>query len=361
MRIIIYVHILRYLAFIISLISFSCHLAQCILLQEYIEKTEIPNWMTAGHWQYLSCTLFSYKHDKKQQQQQQQQRQNQSYSLDKCIGSLSFLLILSSVITAVIFDSGVTEEPWTNDSYKLEEPRIGLLTSCYTLFDSNHDLLYPLLYKRCILSDSTWICAILLCINWLSLVGFVIYQTLSEERRIKKTINKRVFNRPTEATTTTAPFQELAWGRYIPDLPNSLYSSTTHFGNHRLLVPTSILTYKKHVEFYASAARELCYDKEKDIKISLDEEEDDDEEEEKRRKNYIPAISLPTFELCSQTTSLFDDFHYLTKDIQYDQNKYISPPLSILKGDKENNTTSTETITITQSLSSSTIFDITDE
>lgn len=82
MQIIWYIHTVRFLAFFISLITFVCHLTQCILLNSYQEqvifvlssvmfilliqiakKTGIPDWITAGHWQVKYLTphiIFFY-------------------------------------------------------------------------------------------------------------------------------------------------------------------------------------------------------------------------------------------------------------------------------------------------------------
>ncbi|KAI9480534.1 MAG: hypothetical protein EXX96DRAFT_563167 [Benjaminiella poitrasii] len=329
MHFVFYVHILRCLALFISLLSFTCHLAQCLLLKEYERKTDIPDWMTGGHWQYLSwyislglslagsliviCLNSKFTTNKVNSHNYKigdGKRQNKYYSVDKCIGSVSLLPVLSSVITATIFDSGVSEEPWTNGYYKpKQQERTGLLTSCYIQFDSAQDPFYPLLYQRCMLSDSTWICAILLCIIWLGLVSFVIYGTRNTLQSSTIKTKEDVLNRPAVA------FQEPAWGRYIPDPPSSLYSSTTQLGNQRLLVPTSILTHEKHIEFYAAASREFYYNKEKDKRMSYED-----------RRHSIPVLSLPTIDLYGQTASLFDDFHSSTKGAMAKYNTYDKKP-----------------------------------
>lgn len=94
------------------------------------------------------------------------------------------------------------------------------------------------LFNRCMLSGCTWIFAILVCITWLSLIGFV---TLASRKK-KSSIAKNVI-RPLVV-------EEPKWGRYIPDPPSTIYSAVTFNSRSGLLTPTSTLTREKHNEFY---------------------------------------------------------------------------------------------------------------
>ncbi|KAI8645107.1 hypothetical protein BD408DRAFT_400555 [Parasitella parasitica] len=147
--------------------------------------------------------------------------------------------LAASIITDTLFES---IEPWTDGHVKVE--RYGLLNSCY-LLDSTRDKFYPMLYQRCMLSDTTWICAIFLCINWAVLVGFVIF--ISKKSISSKVAVAKDENRPGKA-------EEPKWGRYIPDPPSSIYSATTVGNRSGLLTPSSTLTKEKHNEFYSNCA-----------------------------------------------------------------------------------------------------------
>jgi hypothetical protein len=99
------------------------------------------------------------------------------------------------------------------------------------------------------LSDTTWICAIFLCINWAILVGFVIF--------ISKKDNNSRSSRVAVAKDAVQPAvvaEEPKWGRYIPDPPSSIYSATTLGNRSGLLTPSSTLTRDKHSEFYYNCA-----------------------------------------------------------------------------------------------------------
>lgn len=98
------------------------------------------------------------------------------------------------------------------------------------------------------LSDTTWICAIFLCINWAILVGFVMFVT-------KKCNDKSTSSTIAVAKNTIRPAaEEPKWGRYIPDPPSSIYSATTLGNRSGLLTPSSTLTRDKHSEFYYNCA-----------------------------------------------------------------------------------------------------------
>ncbi|CAO0796144.1 unnamed protein product [Mucor circinelloides] len=245
MRFIWYIHVLRFLVLFISLIAFICHVSQCLLLNAYREKTGIPDWLTAGHWQYLTWYIslcLSLAGSSAICLNATWFKRPTRYFLDKCIGSLVILPILASIITATLFES---IEPWTDGHVKVE--RSGLLNSCY-LLDSNRDKFYPMLYQRCMLSDTTWICAIFLCINWAILVGFVMFVT-------KKCNGKSTSSTVAVAKNTIRPAaEEPKWGRYIPDPPSSIYSATTLGNRSGLLTPSSTLTRDKHSEFYYNCA-----------------------------------------------------------------------------------------------------------
>lgn len=102
---------------------------------------------------------------------------------------------------------------------------------------------------RCMLSDTTWICAIFLCINWAILVAFVMFVT-------KKCNDKSASSKVAAvAKNTIRPAaEEPKWGRYIPDPPSSIYSATTLGNRSGLLTPSSTLTRDKHSEFYYNCA-----------------------------------------------------------------------------------------------------------
>ncbi|KAI7891895.1 uncharacterized protein EV154DRAFT_551213 [Mucor mucedo] len=277
MQIIWYIHTVRFLAFFISLITFVCHLAQCILLSSYQEQTGISDWITAGHWQYLlwfislglslagsfTLCLNAYYYNRPKR-----------YLLDKCIGLLALLLLLTSIIIIVSMDSS---EPWTNNNSSPIE-RSSLMSSC-SLFDSSRDKFYPLLYQRCMLSDSIWILSILLCIVWTSVVLFAM-MGLSQKK--KET-----------AKNPIQPAQEPNWGRYIPHPPASIYSATTLGNRSGLLTPSFVKQYSYNNRSMPSTIQQYKEEKEE----YFDDDEDEDDESYSARDYYHyspPSISSST-------------------------------------------------------------------
>ncbi|KAI8054779.1 hypothetical protein BDF21DRAFT_403868 [Thamnidium elegans] len=238
MQILWYIQSLRFLTFFTSLGTFICHLTQCILLNVYQEKTDIPDWLKAGHWQYLLwfislglslvgsfilCLSACYYNKPRK------------YSLDKFIGSLSMLPVLVSIVTAML---SYSLEPWTNGFVTLERSASNILSNC-KLFDESRDKFYPLLYQRCLLSDFTWILSIALCILWALLVRLVMYALVQKK---KEAPQDRI-----------RPAGEPTWGRYIPDRPASIYSATTLGNRSGLLTPSPT----KQLDYYYSSAPSL--------------------------------------------------------------------------------------------------------
>lgn len=232
-KILTYVQALRFITFFLSLIAFLCHAAHVVLLNKYQEKSGIPDWMGAGHWQYLLwfitlglslvgglavCLSACYYN------------RPTLYSFDRRIAIFSLLPLFVSLITALAIDK---LEPWTNGLVKVEERSASALVSSCALFDSTKDKYYPLLYQRCLLNDWTSILCILLCIFWAMLVGIAMFALSKEKKREQTAKNGTSREKQRRA-------EEPKWGRYIPDRPASVYSVTTLGNRSGLITPTSI-------------------------------------------------------------------------------------------------------------------------
>ncbi|CAO3627303.1 unnamed protein product [Cunninghamella blakesleeana] len=185
--------------YVCSLLGFGCHLLQCILLIQYQKLANIPNWIQAGHWQYLTWYVvlgLSLLSGLAIIIQAVFIKKDEKLRMDKIVSVLNVLPLATSIVTAVVF---VNDEPWSNFVVNIKRPMItGLVHTCYQ-FNSNVDRFYPLLYQRCLLSDSTWIGSVIICFFWTLL--FVTVMTMQ----------------PLSQKNYTLPRKEPDWGRYIPD------------------------------------------------------------------------------------------------------------------------------------------------
>ncbi|ORY95330.1 hypothetical protein BCR43DRAFT_525071 [Syncephalastrum racemosum] len=173
------------------------------LLPEYLQLTaKVPNWLSAGHWQYLAwyvalsistlsaaavcihaccCGRGHFVQG------------------DRFLSILNVFPLATSIVTAMIADD---TEPWTAGTVPFQRPLMDPIHSCEVLSTQ------PLLYRRCLLADSTLIGATAACVFWLLLACF----TCAVPRKPVQPV--------------VEPAQEPKWGRYIPEPPASLRSAS---------------------------------------------------------------------------------------------------------------------------------------
>ncbi|KAI8143726.1 hypothetical protein BJV82DRAFT_83156 [Fennellomyces sp. T-0311] len=209
MRIVYFINAVRFLVFLTSILALACHVTQCLLLSLYQEKAQIPSWISAGHWQYLSWYIaLSISTVSGAAVCVHACCCKKAHILrgDKFLGILNVLPLLTSLITDV-FVGG--PEPWTAGTVKFDRPHTSLFQSC-TVLDSHTDSYYPLLYQRCVMSDGTWLLAAFACMFWILLACLAVWA----KPAVKPSM------------VAVAPAKEPKWGRYIPEPPPSLRSSS---------------------------------------------------------------------------------------------------------------------------------------
>ncbi|KAK4514344.1 uncharacterized protein ATC70_001937 [Mucor velutinosus] len=164
-----FINALRFFTLLFSLIGLGCHFAQCTLLHVYQNKTNIPSWISVGHWQYLAWyILFSLSVMSALAVCVHATCCKRGHILrgDKCLGSVN-IAVSAVIIIAITFWGG--QEPWTHGLVEFKEPAKGFITYC-AMLDQDHDATYPLLMQRCLLVDSTYVVSIAVSLMWIVLV-----------------------------------------------------------------------------------------------------------------------------------------------------------------------------------------------
>ncbi|KAI9254625.1 hypothetical protein BDA99DRAFT_607320 [Phascolomyces articulosus] len=175
-------------------------------------RANISSWVSAGHWQYLSWYIalsistisgaFVCVHASCC-------KRIPTFRGDRYLGILNVLPLLTSLVTDV-FVGG--PEPWTAGTVKFDRPHTSFFQSCIILDSQSVDPQYPLLYQRCVLSDGTWLGAAVACVLWIMLACLTMW--IKNPSMIKSN------------SVAVAPAKEPKWGRYIPEPPPSLRSSS---------------------------------------------------------------------------------------------------------------------------------------
>ncbi|CDH55473.1 predicted protein [Lichtheimia corymbifera JMRC:FSU:9682] len=213
MRAIVFLNIVRCTVFVVSALAFASHASQCILFNVYQNQTNIPDWFKGGHWQYLLWYIalgLSLTSSTAVCIHAGCCRRGQHVRGDRILSTIN-IIVLSSTILLITFLGG--QEPWTNDLVTFSQPAKGFIPYC-NLLDQERDALYPLLYHRCILVNTTWVCGSLNCVMWIFLLLSVWVA------------------RPAKRPSSIAQLPtEPKWGRYIPEptIPRVSYPATPHY------------------------------------------------------------------------------------------------------------------------------------
>ncbi|KAI8982551.1 hypothetical protein BDB01DRAFT_906319 [Pilobolus umbonatus] len=215
-------HIVRIITLVASLVSFILHVTQCILFNTEIKNINIPRILVIGQWQYLSWYLslgFSLLSSLFIYIRAYYFKKCPKYILDRYIGFAVLLFVISSIITFTFPDAF---EQSAQDFLREDPPTpFYLITHC-SIFDSSAGDFYAVIYQRCVLTESIWISAIVLCVIWVSLILVTTYASYIERK--KTGVNLR-------------SMKDVSWGKYIPDPLPATYSPPIVNSKSGLLTP----------------------------------------------------------------------------------------------------------------------------